>query len=106
MEIVELPPGDDRLAAVYPVMRELREHLSEEQFHALYEEGHVDGYRIAALFDGGQCRAAAGYRIFTNFVSGRHLYVDDLVTGEKWRSQGYGKLLNDYLVERGREEAC
>ena len=40
MEIVELPPGDARLAAVYPVMRELRSQLSEQDFERLYEAGH------------------------------------------------------------------
>jgi GNAT superfamily N-acetyltransferase len=106
MEIVELPPGDARLASVYPVMRELRTHLSETDFHERYAAGHDDGYRMAAVFDGDECRAAAGYRLFTNFVSGRHLYVDDLVTAERWRSHGYGRLLNKYLVEFARNEGC
>jgi GNAT superfamily N-acetyltransferase len=106
MEILELPPGHERLAAVYLVMRELRDALSEDEFHARYEAGHPDGYRIAGLFDGDECRAAAGYRFFTNFVSGRHLYVDDLVTADRWRSHGYGRLLNEYLVELARKEGC
>jgi GNAT superfamily N-acetyltransferase len=106
MEIVEVSPKDERLDAVYPVMRELRTELSEHEFHERYAAGHVDGYRLAALFDGDECRAAAGYRLFTNFVSGRHMYVDDLVTAEQWRSQGYGRLLNDYLVELARSAGC
>src|SRR4051812_14314003 len=87
-------------------MRELRTDLSEEQFDERYADGHVDGYRIAALFDDGECRAAAGYRLFTNFVSERHMYIDDLVTGERWRSSGYGRILNDYLTELARRESC
>jgi GNAT superfamily N-acetyltransferase len=58
------------------------------------------------VFDGDEPRAVAGYRIGTNPVSGRHLYVDDLVTGERWRSQGYGQQLNDYLVRKARDEGC
>jgi GNAT superfamily N-acetyltransferase len=106
MEIVEVPPGDARLAAVYPVMHELRTELSEAEFHRLYEAGHEDGYRVAALFEEGQCLAAAGYRIATSFVSGRYLYVDDLVTAERCRSQGYGRRLNDYLVDVARRQGC
>src|SRR3989442_11982831 len=56
MEILELPPGDERLAAVYPVMNELRTRLSEDEFHQRYVAGHVDGYRIAAVFDCAECR--------------------------------------------------
>lgn len=106
MEIIELAPGDERLTAVFPVIKELREHLSEHDFDALYETGHSGGYRIAAVFDGDECRACAGYRLVTNFVSGRHVYVDDLVTAERWRSHGYGRLLNKYLVELARSEGC
>jgi GNAT superfamily N-acetyltransferase len=106
MEIVELPPGDARLDAVYPVMHELRTDLSAEDFAAVYEAGHPLGYQIAAVFDGDECRAAAGYRLMTNFASGRHLYIDDLVTAEAWRSHGYGRLLNKYLVELAKNEGC
>jgi len=106
MEIAEVTPVDERLAAVFPVMRELRDHLSERQFNDLYETGYPNGYRVVGLFDGDECRACAGYRILTNFVSGRHIYVDDLVTAEKWRSHGYGRLLNKYLVELARNEGC
>jgi GNAT superfamily N-acetyltransferase len=105
-EIVEVPPGDERLGAVYPVMRELRTDLTEDEFNARYEAGHPLGYRLAALYDGGECRAAAGYRLFTNFVSGLHMYIDDLVTGERWRSQGYGRMLNDYLLDVARQAGC
>jgi GNAT superfamily N-acetyltransferase len=106
MDIVELGPGDERLGTVYPVMHELRTELGEEQFHERYTAGFEDGYRVVALFDGDECRAAAGYRLFTNFVDGRHLYIDDLVTSAAWRSHGYGRLLNHYLVELARSEGC
>lgn len=106
MEIVELAPGDERLAAVFPVMKELREDLSERDFDKGYAADHPAGYRIAALFDGDECRACAGYRLLTNFVSGRHMYIDDLVTADRWRSSGYGRLLNKYLLELARNEGC
>src|SRR3989442_11918833 len=106
MEIVELPPGDPKLDALFPVMRELRTDLSDDELAERYAAGHADGYRLAGLFTDGECRAAAGYRIVTNFVSGKHIYVDDLVTAEPWRSHGYGRLLNRYLVELARSEGC
>ena len=87
-------------------MHELRDHLDEQEFNRLYATAHEDGYRIAALFDGEQCRACAGYRLLTNFVSGRHIYIDDLVTAERWRSHGYGRILNDYVLGLARKEQC
>lgn len=106
MEILELAPGDERLADVFPVMHELRDRLDESEFPSVYERCHRDGLRIAAVFEGDECRAVAGYRIYTNLISGKHLYVDDLVTGAAWRSQGHGRRLSDYLVGLARDEGC
>jgi GNAT superfamily N-acetyltransferase len=106
LSVEEIGPADERLPAVFEIMRELRTHLSLDEFRARYEQAHPEGYRVAALFDDGEPRAVAGYRLNTNMVSGSHLYVDDLVTGEQWRSHGYGKRLNEYLVQKARDEGC
>lgn len=106
IEIVEVEPGDARLDDVYPVMHELRTELSREQFDERYVEGYRDGYRLVALFDDGECRAAAGYRIMTNFVHARVLYIDDLITSASLRSRGYGKALTDYLKTVAEKTEC
>jgi GNAT superfamily N-acetyltransferase len=106
VEIVELDPNDARLDEVYPVLHELRTDLSADEFHKLYAAGYPDGYRVVGLYVDGECRAVAGYRILVNFVHGRILYVDDLVTASAWRSKGYGKALNDYLTDVARSNDC
>ncbi len=106
MIVEEISPADERLPAVFEVMRELRTHLSLDDFLRLYELAQPEGYRVVAVFDGDEPRAVAGYRIGTNLISGRHLYVDDLVTAEEFRSHGYGQRLNDYLVQQARDEGC
>ena len=106
MDIAEIAPDDPRLPRLFEVMKELRTHLSLDRFRELYEQAYPEGYRVAGVFDGDECRAAAGYRIATNLVSGKHLYVDDLVTADAWQSHGYGRLLNKYLVEKARNEGC
>jgi GNAT superfamily N-acetyltransferase len=106
LTVEEIAVDDERLPGVFEVMKELRPHLSLDQFREMYEQSVPEGYRIAALFEDGECRAAAGYRLITNLVSGYHMYIDDLVTAERWRSHGYGRRLNDYLVELARGEGC
>jgi GNAT superfamily N-acetyltransferase len=105
-EIAEVGPDDARLPGVFEVMKELRTHLSLDQFRKTYERALPQGYRVAALFDEDVCRACAGYRLMNNLVSGYHMYVDDLITAEKWRSHGYGRQLNDYLVEVAQAAGC
>ena len=106
VEIVEVEPGDARLDAVFPVIQELRTHLDRGQFDRLYEAAHPQGYRVAALFEGDKCRAVAGYRLYTNLFRGKQLYIDDLVTSEQSRSNGYGRALNTYLRDRARSSDC
>lgn len=106
IEFVELAPGDERLAEVYPVLHELRSELSLEAFRERYADGHPDGYRFVAGFQDGACRAVAGYRILVNVHRGRVLYVDDLVTSARHRSKGIGRALMAYLRDRAREAGC
>lgn len=102
--IRELGTGDADVELVYPVIHELRTHLSLGTFSARYRGMHQeDGYRIVGLLEGEECRAAAGYRLNLDLAHGRSLYVDDLVTGAQWRSHGYGAALLGYLVDLARE---
>lgn len=106
-EIVELAPGDPRLAEALEVMRALRTNRSLAELERLLDEGRRRGeYRVAALFDAGECRAVAGFRVLTSFAHGRYLYVDDLVTDERWRSRGYGERLEEHLRAAARKEGC
>ena len=104
---MEVAPGDQRLPAVFEVMHELRDQRTDDQFERALRHrlsGRATGSPACSTTS--ECRAAAGYRVATNFVSGRHLYVDDLVTGERWRSHGYGRALNEYLVGRAPKKAA
>jgi GNAT superfamily N-acetyltransferase len=88
-------------------MVHLRDHLSEEEFRKLFRDAYDEGpFRIAALYDDGECRALAGYRIYTNLAAGKHLYVDDLITLPDGRSRGYGKALNAYLIDKAKAAGC
>ena len=72
----------EELARCYPVMRELRTHLStNDEF-------------------------VAGYWFSESLFAGRFLYVDDLVTSAKDRSAGFGGQLFDWLVRFARAQKC
>lgn len=107
VDLVDLDPGDPRLAAeVLPVLRELRPHLDAESFAAVYSEGHPQGYRFTAAYTGGRCVGVAGWRIIATAFAGRKLYVDDLVTSPADRSGGIGNALLSRLEHEAREAGC
>lgn len=91
----------------FAVMVQLRAHLREAEFVERVERQRSAGYRLAALRDANErvC-AVAGYRVFENFVSGKQLYVDDLVTDTEHRSRGYGAMLLRWLEDHARACGC
>lgn len=95
------------LRACYPVMKELRPHLgSEEEFVARVTRQNEQGYRIVAAWEHGEVVALAGYRLQENLVYGKFLYVDDLIAGDKHRSQRWGAQLLTHLTGYAERTDC
>jgi GNAT superfamily N-acetyltransferase len=97
---------DAQVARCFPVMYELRPHLAAETFVRLVRAMQREGYVLAALEDGGEVRAVAGFRINVLLARGKNLYVDDLVTAEASRSQDYGHTLLQWLIQYARDRDC
>jgi len=88
------------LERCYPVMKELRPHLSFADYLSIYDQSHAsDGYEIVAIEDGGRIVAVMGYRFLSDFVRGKHGYVDDLVSTESARSKGLGAELLQFAED-------
>jgi GNAT superfamily N-acetyltransferase len=103
---IHLASTAKQIAACFPVMHELRTHLTPEAFLARVRSQEGAGYRLVYVEANGGPVAVAGFRILENLVSGRILYVDDLVTLSAERSNGYGAQLLAWLVDRARAEGC
>jgi len=94
------------LYTVYDVLKQLRVELSYEEFEDLvYEMRHMD-YKMFGLFEKGELITYAGASVLTNFYHKRHLFIFDLVSDEKFRTQGYGKIMLEYLQDYARTAAC
>lgn len=97
----------DEIRRCYPVMRELRTRIAnEEEFVTRVLRQQKQGYLLAFVESDGEICAVAGYRFLESLFSGKNLYVDDLVTRESDRSRGFGGQLLDWLIEQAREHGC
>lgn len=96
---------DEEVAACFPVMCQLRPHLDLPAFLAAVKRMRTEGYKLVFLADP-DVRAVAGFRKMEMLVTGKVLYVDDLVTCEKHRSRGYGRQLLAWLLEEAKREHC
>lgn len=101
-----LVSSDDEINACYPVMAELRPHVTQEDFLSrVQRQTALAGYRLACAIDG-EVKAVAGFRVSECLAWGKFLYVDDLVSKSDDRSKGYGGALFDWLVEHARVNNC
>jgi len=90
----------------YPVVAQLRPHLSESEFLKRVEAQTQEGYRIAFVEHEGRAVCVAGFRILHSLAWGRFLYVDDLVTDERERSKGFGQELMAWLIQHAKDAGC
>lgn len=94
-------------ARCYPVLKELRPHLSFDDFLSIYEQAHqANQYEVVAVEKNGEIHAVMGYRILWDFVRGKHLYIDDLVSTESKRSLGHGQALLEFAETVARTKGC
>jgi GNAT superfamily N-acetyltransferase len=104
---IAIAETDEDIRRCYPVMRELRTHITKERnFVESVQRQQKQGYYLAFLESDGEVRAAAGYRFLESLFSGKNLYVDDLVTRDSDRSRGFGAELLDWLLEQARKNGC
>lgn len=95
-----------QIRACFPVVTELRPHLDETGFVERVDRQRGEGYRLAYIEDGDRPVAVAGFRVLEMLSRGRFLYVDDLVTRQDRRGEGYGTRLLDWLEATALAEDC
>jgi GNAT superfamily N-acetyltransferase len=103
--IKELINNDDFLKA-FPVMKQLRTHLTQETYLNLIEDMKKEGYKMFALCVEEEIVAVIGVIKLTNLYYGKHVWVNDLVTDVSQRSKGYGQILLSFVNEWAKENAC
>lgn len=103
---IRIATTDVEIADCFPVMRELRPHIAENQFLPRIRSQMNSGYRLAFVQDAEGVVAVAGFRVGENLAWGRFLYVDDLVTLPAYRSKGFGAKLLLWLKELAATEGC
>lgn len=90
----------------YPLMAQLRPHLSLEDFAAQVERQMKNSdYKIVYLIDS-EIKAVSGIRIGEWLGGGKYLEIEDLVSKDGERSKGYGGKLFDWIVSYAKSENC
>ena len=104
---IQLATTDAEIRACYPVMLELRPHLSsEDAFLAQVRRQESESHFALAFAADPDVRSVAGIRIAEWLPSGLTLEIEDLATHSSHRSRGYGSALFDWVVAHARARGC
>jgi GNAT superfamily N-acetyltransferase len=104
---VQLAITPKSIARCFAAMHELRTELtSAEEFVVRVQQQQAEGFQLAFLEREGEVVTVAGFRVQHMLATGLTMYVDDLVTGDAFRSQGNGKIMLDWLIARARTQGC
>jgi Acetyltransferase (GNAT) family len=91
----------------FPVMYQLRPHLTLEKFKAQVKEQIFSaGYNLIFLENENQVVSALGYRVTYFLAWGKVLYIDDLITDSLQINNGYAGKLIDWVFGKAKELEC
>ena len=98
---------DAEIARCFPVMGQLLPNLREEEFVSRIKHLMKTSYSLVYLEDNANVCSVAGFRVIEMLSSPRpYLVVDEMVTDEDKRSQGYGDVLFEWLITYARQHSC
>ncbi|MEB8102204.1 GNAT family N-acetyltransferase [Staphylococcus xylosus] len=103
MNIIEIT--EDNIESAYPLISQLRSHLSIEEYLNLVKEAiKEDNYKIFGLYKNEELASVIGFEPMTTLYYGRFIWVCDLVTHNNFRSQGLGEILLSHVEKIAKDK--
>ena len=107
MTEIKIAETDEEIERCYPVMAELRPHISREDFlPQVRRQMAKSGFQLVYLTEESKIKAVAGIRIAEWLARGMSLDLEDLVASESERSKGFGGILLDWIIKYALERGC
>jgi len=103
VEVRELV-SEDELRSTFEVVRQLRPHLTAENYLSELRVVLDGGARLIACFHGTRVVGCGVFRVLRKLYLGTSIYVDDLITDENTRSQGVGKALLEWIEAEAQRQ--
>jgi GNAT superfamily N-acetyltransferase len=88
------------------VLNELYPNLTLDEYSVELDEMLPHRYGQVAVFDENECIAISGFWIGNKLWVGKYLELDNIIVRDKYRSQGVGKLMFDFLEKKAKEQQC
>jgi len=103
---IKIARNDDEIRNCYAVMAQIRPHFEPAEFFAqVKRQAENSGFKLVYLSDG-EIKAVGGIRTGEWLSGGKYLEIEDLVTRDGERSNGYGGELFEWIVNFAKRENC
>ncbi|MEO7660594.1 MAG: GNAT family N-acetyltransferase [Pyrinomonadaceae bacterium] len=106
MPLIKLAETDEEIENCYPVMAELRPHLTSNEFFSQVKRQMSSSEFHLVYLDDDDVKAVAGIRFAEWLAAGKSLEIEDLVSMSGERSKGHGSSLFDWIVNLGKQREC
>ncbi|WP_100406973.1 GNAT family N-acetyltransferase [Bacillus solitudinis] len=104
---VKVMKSDSEILSTFSTVNELRPHLTVDNYLERIKRLQLNyNFNLVALMDNNEVKAVAGYKVNESLAWGKYFYLDDLITNEASRRNGYAKVLWDWLINQARENGC
>lgn len=101
VNVRELTP--EEIHTIFPLIKQLNPTMEEHLFHKRLEVMLEKGYRCAAAFDdAGHMMGLSGFWVLCRFWCGEHVDMDNVIIDERFRGQGVGKKLMEWIENWAR----
>jgi len=98
--------SNSELDKVSEVILQLRPQYDLQSLKKQIEKQQKSGYQIAYVKQDGDVLCVAGFVVGEKLAWGKHIYIDDLVTSEQYRSTGAGAFLISWFKQYAKEIGC
>ena len=105
MKVIIAKTNSD-LLKVSNILLEFRPGFNQENLIAQIKEQQKNGYQLAYIESENKVLCICGFVVGLKLAWGKHIYVDDLVTDERYRSTGAGKFMIGWLKSYAKETGC
>ena len=103
---VYLLQSDSELDKIGEAILQLRPQYDLQSLKIQIEKQQKSGYKIAYVKQNEEIICVAGFVIGEKLAWGKHIYIDDLVTRDAYRSTGAGTFLINWFKQYAIENGC
>lgn len=104
MEIKLIPPKE--IDIIIPLLRVLNPNIPRDTLQSRLSEMVAQNYECVGVWESGKLIAISGLWIMTKYYVGKHIEPDNVIVLPKYRNEGVGEQLMQWIYEYGRKQGC